>query len=95
MRMTGHAGFDKPQDCSVTVTLRDAGGVELFLQIDQQIQDLRLNCNVKSCGRLISNDQSWITSKTDCDTYTLTHTTGKLMRILFCNCLRVRDTDIL
>ena len=28
MRMTGHAGFDKPQDCSVTVTLRDAGGVE-------------------------------------------------------------------
>ena len=32
MRMTGHAGFDKPQDCSVTVTLRDAGGVEIFLQ---------------------------------------------------------------
>ena len=30
MRMTGHAGFDKPQDCSVTVTLRDAGGVEIF-----------------------------------------------------------------
>lgn len=36
MRMTGHAGFDKPQDCSVTVTLRDAGGVEIFLQSKQE-----------------------------------------------------------
>ena len=36
MRMTGHAGFDKPQDCSVTVTLRDAGGVAIFLQSKQE-----------------------------------------------------------
>ena len=36
MRMTGHAGFDKPQDCSVTVTLRAAGGVEIFLQSKQE-----------------------------------------------------------
>ena len=36
MRMTGHAGLDKPQDCSVTVTLRDAGGVEIFLQSKQE-----------------------------------------------------------
>ena len=34
--MTGHAGFDKPQDCSVTVTLRAAGGVEIFLQSKQE-----------------------------------------------------------
>ena len=36
MQMTGHAGFEKPQDCSVTVTLRDAGGVEIFLQSKQE-----------------------------------------------------------
>lgn len=36
MQMTGHAGFDKPQDCSVTVTLRDAGGVEILLQSKQE-----------------------------------------------------------
>ena len=34
--MTGHAGFEKPQDCSVTVTLRDAGGVEILLQSKQE-----------------------------------------------------------
>ena len=61
------------------------GRIDLILQVTHQIQDLRLNGNVKSCGRLISNDQSWITSKTDCDTYTLTHTTGKLMRIHQCS----------
>lgn len=36
MQMTGHAGFDKPQDCSVSVTLRNAGGVEIFLQSKQE-----------------------------------------------------------
>ena len=36
MQMTGHAGFEKPQDCSVSVTLRDAGGVEIFLQSTQE-----------------------------------------------------------
>ena len=45
MRMTGHAGFDKPQDCSVTVTLRDAGGVEIFLQSKQE----KLFGGAKSC----------------------------------------------
>mgnify|MGYP007110424001 CR=1 FL=1 len=33
--MTGHAGFEKPQDCSVTVTLLDAGGVEILSLIHQ------------------------------------------------------------
>ena len=36
MRMTGHAGFDKPQDWSVTGPLRVAGGVEIFLQSKQE-----------------------------------------------------------
>ena len=35
--MTGHAGFEKPQDCSVTVTLLDAGGVEIRLQSRQAV----------------------------------------------------------
>ena len=33
--MRGHAGFEKPQDCSVTVTLLDAGGVEILSLIHQ------------------------------------------------------------
>lgn len=36
MRMTGHAGFDKPQDCSVTVTLRMPAVWEIFLQSKQE-----------------------------------------------------------
>ena len=69
------------------------GRIDLILQVTHQIQDLRLNGNVKSCGRLISNDQSWITSKTDCDTYTVTHTTGKLMRIHLINALTVGNSN--
>lgn len=34
--MVGCAGFEKPQDCVVTVTLRDAGGIGLQLYSKQE-----------------------------------------------------------
>lgn len=34
--MTGQAGFEKPQDCLVTVTLRDCGGQEILLHSKQE-----------------------------------------------------------
>ena len=46
--MTGHAGFEKPQDCSVTVTLRDAGGLEICLQSRQEAM---FGNAVRSCAR--------------------------------------------
>lgn len=36
MQMTGQAGFEKPQDCSVRVTLRDSGGQEILLHCKQE-----------------------------------------------------------
>lgn len=34
--MTGQAGSEKPQDCLVTVTLRESGGRELLLHSKQE-----------------------------------------------------------
>lgn len=34
--MMGCAGFEKPQDCIVAVTLRDAGGIDLQLHSKQE-----------------------------------------------------------
>ena len=45
--MTGHAGFEKPQDCSVTVTLLDAGGVEIRLQSRQEAM---FGSTIRSCA---------------------------------------------
>ena len=34
--MTGRAGFEKPQDCVVVVSLRDTGGIALQLHSKQE-----------------------------------------------------------
>ena len=60
------------------------GRIDLILQIAHQIQNPCLNSNVKSCGRLISDNQSWITCKTDCDTNTLDAYRQKAHEDTFC-----------
>ena len=51
------------------------------LQADQQVQDLRLNRHVERCGRLVRDQESWLTRKGDCDHDPLEHSARHLMRI--------------
>ena len=56
--------------------------LELFLQIGNQIHDLRLNGHVKRGGRLVGQQQLRVTGQRNSDHHALLHAAGKLMRIL-------------
>ena len=66
---------------------------KLILQLHHQLQDLCLNRHIKRCRRLISNQQLRLTRQRNCYHDSLTHTTGKLMWILFQTFFRLIDTD--
>ena len=63
-----------------------------LLKILHQIQDLSLNGNIKCCGRLICDQQLRMTDQSHSNHYTLTHTAGKLMRILLHTLLYIVDS---
>ena len=64
-----------------------------FLQITDQINDLRLNRHIKCCRRFIGNEQLRLVGKCNCDHDPLTHASGQLMRILLHPLFRLRDAD--
>ena len=66
----------------------------LFLQIVHELQDLRLDRNVQSRGRLVRDEQLRLAGQCHGDHDTLTHTAGQLMRILLGDDVRIRDLDI-
>ena len=69
------------------------GGVELILQILEQIKNLRLDRNVERGGRLVGDDERGRAGKRDGYHDTLTHTTGQLMRVHGVHALFVGDAD--
>ena len=69
---------------------QNAGAV-FPLQIIHQSQDLRLNGNIQCGGRFICNQQLGTACQRHGNHNTLTHTTGKLVRILFGNNLGIRN----
>ena len=51
------------------------------LEVQHQLQDLRLDGDVKRRGRLVSDQEFWIAGERHGDHYALPHAAGKLMRI--------------
>src|SRR5690242_7036043 len=57
------------------------GSSKLLLHIFHNVQDLCLNRYVECSCRLIRNQKGWTACQGNSDHCTLTHTTGKLVRI--------------
>ena len=68
------------------------GGIDLVLQVPQQIQDLGLNGHVQSRGRLIGDDQLGVAGQGHGDHDTLAHTAGQLVGEHIVHALAVGDT---
>ena len=66
-------------------------GTGLLLQLVDQIEDLRLDRHIEGRGRLVTDQELRITAQCHRDHHTLTHTAGKLMRILIEATLCERD----
>ena len=66
--------------------------VFLFSDVLHQLQDLRLNSNVKSRGGLVGDQKLRLAGHSHSDHNTLAHTAGKLMRIALKSHLRLRNT---
>ena len=61
---------------------KDHCGMELFFKLCHHMEHLRLNGNIQCRGRLICNQQLWITGQCNGNHNTLLHTAGKLMGII-------------
>src|SRR2546423_3820058 len=55
---------------------------DLFLQVDQEIEYLRLDSDVERGRRLVGNHQRRLHDQRHRDQYTLPHSAGELMRVL-------------
>ena len=73
--------------------MRMSAGVVLTLKVLDEAQNLCLYCYVERCSRLIRNKQTRLANQRHCDHHPLTHTAGKLMRIIAQALLGVRETD--
>ena len=71
---------------------KDNTHVILFLKFFHQLQDLCLNGYIQSGCRLIGDQKLRMTDQTHGDHNPLTHTAGKLMRVLFHTFFHVVDT---
>ena len=60
---------------------KQVGQVLLFLQVAQQVDNLRLNRHIQRRHRLVTNDKLGISSQTACNADSLALTAGKLVRI--------------
>ncbi|MNN53878.1 hypothetical protein D3C81_1686660 [compost metagenome] len=60
---------------------KQKGGVCLFLNVLQEIYNLRLNGDIESADRFIGNNQLRLHNKGPCNTDALSLPPGKLMRI--------------
>ena len=63
------------------VSNKQVGQVLLFLQVAQQVDNLRLNGYIQCGNCLIANDKLGISSQTACNADSLALTAGKLVRI--------------
>ncbi len=67
------------------------GGAELLLQLQHQVEDLRLDGDVERRGRLVGDQHARIAGQRDGDHHALAHAAGELMRILVEPPARVGD----
>ena len=67
------------------------GGVDLILQVAQQVQNLGLDGHVQSRGGLVGDDQAGIAGQGHGDHDTLTHTAGQLVGVHLIDALAVGD----
>ena len=72
----------------------DDGHAQLFLQIADELQDLRLDGHIQCGGRLVADQDLRAAGRCNGDDDTLAHTAGKLVRILLIAALRVGDADL-
>jgi len=71
----------------------DDGHAQLLLQIHHQFQDLRLNGDVQSRGRLVGDQQLRLAGQGDGDHDSLPHASGQLIGILLEPLLGLVDAD--
>jgi len=71
----------------------DHGGVELLLQVADQVEDLRLDGDVESRCRLIGDEQGGITGQCHRDHRALAHPAGELVRVGVDPLVGLRDAD--
>ncbi len=71
----------------------DDGGVELTLQVPDQVQDLRLHGHVEGGGRLVRDQQVGVAGQRHRDHRALPHTAGELVRVGVHPLVRLRDAD--
>ena len=81
------------RDDAEIVRDQDQPGAELLLQIDDQLQDLRLDRDVERGGRLVRDQQRRPARQRHRDHRALPHAAGKLMRIFLRPPLRLGDAD--
>ncbi len=67
----------------------------LLLQLQQQLDDLRLDGHVQRRGRLIGNQQLWLTGNRHGDHHALAHPAGELVRVDVQTRGRIGNTDLL
>src|SRR6185295_11479689 len=59
----------------------DVRHAELALQVDQQVDDLRLNRHIERGHRFVGDDDAWIQGERTCDGNALALSSRKLVRI--------------
>jgi hypothetical protein len=71
----------------------DDRGVELVLQIADQVEDLRLDGHVERGGRLVGDQQLRVADQRHGDHGALPHPAGELVRVVVDPALGLRDAD--
>ena len=67
--------------------------VELTLQVLEQVEDLRLDGDVESGGRLVGDEERRVVDQTHRDHRALPHAARELVRVLVDPAVRLRDAD--
>ena len=70
---------------------QDHSGAELFLQVEDDVEDLRLDGDVERGGRLVGEQHLRIAGERHRDHHALAHAAGELMRIFLQPLLRLGD----
>ena len=68
-------------------------GVELALQVADQVEDLRLHGHVERGGRLVGDEQLRVVDQRHRDHRALPHAAGELVRVVVDPPVRLRDAD--
>ena len=69
----------------------DYRGAELALQVEDEVEDLRLNGDVQRSGRLVGDQHLGIAGERHGDHGALAHAAGELVRIFLRPLFRLRD----